>query len=157
MYCEYVIFTVTSFPLGCRAVIRPTDHVFVRPVYARVILELLVWGCSLNQVSNVICVHVTRFRIVIYLDNITMDDTLVKENVNDELIVSTFNIKATPLNVNVFMQDKIVDVNTTSHANKVVLTVHLVKAIVPFSRSAKVSSINPSSIAQLHHCFNSIF
>ena len=57
---------------------------------------------------------------------------------NDELIVSNYDIKATPLNVFVFMQDKIVvDVDASLHANKDVLTEHLVKVIVPISRSAK--------------------
>ena len=57
---------------------------------------------------------------------------------NDELIVSNYDIKATPPNLNVFMQDKIVvDVNATLHENKDVLTEHLVKVIVPISRSAK--------------------
>ena len=84
----------------------------------------------------------------------------MKEIVNDELIVSNYDIKATPLNVFVFMQDKIVvDVNASLHANKDVLTEHLVKVIVPISRSAKgvLDIDNPSNIAQLHHCFNSIF
>ena len=77
---------------------------------------------------------------------------------NDELIVSNYDIKATPLNVFVFMQDKIVvDVNASLHANKDVLTEHLVKVIVPISRSAKGVLDNPSSIAQLHQCFYSIF
>ena len=78
---------------------------------------------------------------------------------NDELIVSNYDIKATPLNVFVFMQDKIVvDVNATLHEIDV-LTQHLVKVIVPISRSAKgvLDIDNPSSIAQLHHCFNSLF
>ena len=76
---------------------------------------------------------------------------------NDELIVSNYDIKATPLNVFVFMQDKIVvDVNATLHEIDV-LTQHLVKVIVPISRSAKGVLDNPSSIAQLHQCFYSIF
>ena len=60
----------------------------------------------------------------------------------------------------VFVQDKIiVDVNTKLHKNKDVLAKHLVKVIVPISRSAKgvLYIIYPSSIAQLHQCFNSIF
>ena len=59
----------------------------------------------------------------------------------------------------VFVQDKIVvDVNATLHEIDV-LTQHLVKVIVPISRSAKgvLDKIHPSSIAQLHQCFNSIF
>ena len=42
----------------------------------------------------------------------------MKEIVNDELIVSNIDLKATPLNVYVFVQDKIVDVNANLHAIK---------------------------------------
>ena len=99
------------------------------------------------------------YKRIVYLDKITKD-TLVKEIVNNELIVSTIDIKATPPNMYVFVQDKIVVVECLSlKGNKDELNKHLVKVIVPISRSAKgdLYIIYPSSIAQLHQCFNSIF
>ena len=59
---------------------------------------------------------------------------------NDDLFVSNIDLKATPYN-HVFMQDKIATVNAYVHANKDVLTVHLVKSLFPSLGAQKVSSI----------------
>ena len=76
---------------------------------------------------------------------------------NDELIVSNYDIKATPPNLYVFMQDKIVvDVNASLHANKDVLTEHLVKVIIPISRSAKGVLIIETPVASLSSTIASI-
>ena len=72
---------------------RPSDHEFVRPVIIRVSLDLLVRGRSLTIVLSVIF-QLQYFRVS-YLDYFAKD-TLEKEIVNDELIVSN-DTKATPL------------------------------------------------------------
>ena len=77
-----------------------------------------------------------------YLTYSIAKDTLIKEIVNDELIVSVIDIKATSHNiliqdkvvtVNFFTNvlDKDVDVDEDDEINEV-LTVHLVNIIVPF-------------------------
>ena len=98
------------------------------------------------------------FRVVSNLDNYTKD-TLEKETGNDELIVSVIIIKATPLIV--LMQDKLVAVYDFATSNldddiavyddeiNEVKAVQLVKIIVPFSRSTKVSSIKVTAVASL--------
>ena len=97
------------------------------------------------------------FRVVSNLDNYTKD-TLEKEIRNDELIVSVITIKATPLIV--LMQDKLVAVYDFAKSNLDDITVYvdeihevkavqLVKIIVPFSRSTKVSSIKVTAVASL--------
>ena len=63
--------------------------------------------------------------------DINAKDTLVKEIVNNELIVSvTNNIKATFHDA--FVQDKVVAVIAKDDEINEVITVHLVKIIVPF-------------------------
>ena len=97
------------------------------------------------------------FRVVSNLDNYTKD-TLEKETGNDELIVSVIIIKATPLIV--LMQDKLVAVYDFATSNLDDITVNddeinevkaaqLVKIIVPFSWSTKVSSIKVTAVASL--------
>ena len=97
------------------------------------------------------------FRVVSNLDNYTKD-TLEKETGNDELIVSVIIIKATPLIV--LMQDKLVAVYDFATSNLDDITVNddeinevkaaqLVKIIVPFSWSTKVSSIKVTPVASL--------
>ena len=97
------------------------------------------------------------FRVVSNLDNYTKD-TLEKETGNDELIVSVIIIKATPLIV--LMQDKLVAVYDFATSNLDDITVNddeinevkaaqLVKIIVPFSWSTKVSSVKVTPVASL--------
>ena len=98
------------------------------------------------------------FRVVSNLDNYTKD-TLEKETGNDELIVSVIIIKATPLIV--LMQDKLVAVYDFATSNldddiavyddeiNEVKAVQLVKIIVPFSWSTKVSQLNATAVASL--------
>ena len=97
------------------------------------------------------------FRVVSNLDNYTKD-TLEKETGNDELIVSVIIIKATPLIV--LMQDKLVAVYDFATSNLDDITVNddeinevkaaqLVKIIVPFSWSTKVSSLKVTAVASL--------
>ena len=75
----------------------------------------------------------TCFRVVYctYLDN--NQDTLDKEIVNDELIVS--NDKATPLYIFVFVQDKVEVVN--ADANRCIAA-QLVKPLLPPLGASKV-------------------
>ena len=73
-------------------------------------------------------------------------DTLDKENVNDELIVSN-NLKATPFNV--FVQDKLYAVNANAYANKEVLTDPLVKSLFLSLGASKVSPSNLSRVESL--------
>ena len=97
------------------------------------------------------------FRVVSNLDNYTKD-TLEKETGNDELIVSVIIIKATPLIV--LMQDKLVavydfatsildDITVNDDEINEVKAAQLVKIIVPFSWSTKVSQLNATAVASL--------
>ena len=118
----------------------------------------------MNQFVSSALVNISNcFRVVFNLDN--AKDTLGKEIVNDELIVSVIDIKATSHDI--LIQDKVVTVNYFTNVldNDVdvddddeineVLTVHLVKIIVPFflEHQSVLDRSNRSRIAQLLKCF----
>ena len=68
------------------------------------------------------------FKVILNLVN--AKDTLEKETENDELIVSIIDLKATSHNV--IVKDKVVAVIAEDDEINEVITVHLVKIIVPF-------------------------
>ena len=81
-----------------------------------------------NFVSSAFVNIVNCFRVIPNLDY--AKDTLIKETVNDELIVGILDIKATSHDV--LIQDKVVAVIAQDDPINEVITVHLVKIIVPF-------------------------
>ena len=85
--------------------------------------------------------------------SISLPRTLFLEIVNDDIIVSNIDLKATPLN-HVFMQDKVATVNAKVQANKDI-NIAFGQVCVPISWSEKgvLDIFKPSSIAQLPSLF----
>ena len=103
-------------------------------------------------VPNALVNIVNCFRVQSDLDY--AKDTLIKGIVNDELIVGIHDIKATSHNV--FVQDKVVAVIAQDDDEiHEVITVHLVKLIVPFflEHQSVLDRSDRSRIAQLLKCF----
>ena len=95
---------------------------------------------------NAIRQYVTLSEQFLHLDN--SKDTLEKETVSDDLIVSNNDIKATLRNV--LVQDKVNAVNANFQGdNKQVLTAHLVKSLFSSLGAPIVSSIYPTPVASL--------
>ena len=102
-------------------------------------------------VPNALVNIVNCFRVLSDLDY--AKDTHIKGIVNDELIVGIHDIKATSHNV--FVQDKVVAVIAQDDKIYEVITVHLVKIIVPFflEHQSVLDRSERSRIAQLLKCF----